>query len=286
MQSRVLSEEVNTRYGRMFMFKEDEVISRSLKVYGEWAEHEISILDSFIRAESTVIDVGANIGTHTLAFANLNKSVDIISIEAQPLVFSVLQINCIINELNNVYCRNMVAGKRNSTLKVSEDNIDWQNVGASSFKEPKNFLKSTPSQRKTNISNWMIPMNRLDYFWVEKPVSLVKIDVEGMELDVIEGGFSLLKHYRPVVFAEQLNLKHLKNIKNLFEKINYNLFWLETHPFNSNNYRREQDNIWWRTEMGILGVPKEGSAYIELPAVTGIEDSLPYQLDARKGTAV
>ena len=60
--------DLECRYGRMLVFASDEVIGRSLVLYGEWAEHELRCLRPYIRPGSTVIDVGAYIGTHALPF--------------------------------------------------------------------------------------------------------------------------------------------------------------------------------------------------------------------------
>jgi len=57
------------RYGMMSFFKTDNTISRSLKEYGEWAQAEIDFLLYFIGSRDTVLDIGAFIGTHVLAFA-------------------------------------------------------------------------------------------------------------------------------------------------------------------------------------------------------------------------
>jgi hypothetical protein len=54
------------RYGLISFFKNDTVISRSLRDYGEWAQAEIEFLLALIGSRDTVLDIGAFIGTHTL----------------------------------------------------------------------------------------------------------------------------------------------------------------------------------------------------------------------------
>ena len=63
-------ERVTTRYGRLFVASKDSVIGRSLKVYGEWAEPEIDAYSALLSDGETIIDVGANIGTHSVALAS------------------------------------------------------------------------------------------------------------------------------------------------------------------------------------------------------------------------
>ena len=69
------------RYGTMLTLPSDNVIGKSLRIYGEWAEHELSILRSFISPGATVVDVGANIGTHTLPFSRWVENGRVMAIE-------------------------------------------------------------------------------------------------------------------------------------------------------------------------------------------------------------
>src|SRR4051794_33133529 len=86
---------VHARYGTMAVFLKDTgAATKSLLKYGEWAENEISFLHHFVEKGSTVVDVGAYIGTHTLAFANfVGAQGRVIAIEAQPATFGLLQRN-------------------------------------------------------------------------------------------------------------------------------------------------------------------------------------------------
>ena len=61
----------STRFGDMYVVKADAVIGRSLIEYGEWTQSEIFVLSQLIRPGMVVVDVGANVGTHTLAMAGM-----------------------------------------------------------------------------------------------------------------------------------------------------------------------------------------------------------------------
>src|SRR4051812_35923726 len=88
-------EMLHCRRGTMLAFRFDQVIGRSLRLYGEWSEHELSCLRPYVPAGTTVIDVGAHIGTHTLAFAGWVASGSVIAVEPQPIVMCLLQANCL-----------------------------------------------------------------------------------------------------------------------------------------------------------------------------------------------
>src|SRR5882724_9599181 len=93
---------LHCRRGMMLAFRSDQVIGRSLRLYGEWSEHELSYLRPYVLAGTTVIDVGAHIGTHTLAFAQWVASGSVIAVEPQAMVMSLLQANCLLNGVTNV----------------------------------------------------------------------------------------------------------------------------------------------------------------------------------------
>ena len=59
------------RYGVMMYLPNDQYIGKSLDLYGEFSEDEIAIFRQIVRPGATVIDVGANIGCHTVFSHNV-----------------------------------------------------------------------------------------------------------------------------------------------------------------------------------------------------------------------
>jgi hypothetical protein len=58
-----------TRHGVLCHYAADQTIGAALRIYGEWAEEELFLLSTFTRRNDWVLDVGANVGTHALAFS-------------------------------------------------------------------------------------------------------------------------------------------------------------------------------------------------------------------------
>lgn len=74
------------RHGRFAHFRGDPAIGRFLAKFGEWAEVELALLKQFIPKSGLVLDVGANIGTHAIAFARMvGADGAVIAIEAVPV---------------------------------------------------------------------------------------------------------------------------------------------------------------------------------------------------------
>jgi FkbM family methyltransferase len=274
----------NCRYGMILAPSTDNVIGRSLSLYGEWAEHELSVLRRYVVPETTVIDVGANIGTHTLAFSQWVRGGRVIAIEAQPVLSRVLKLNCANNKCFNVQVVNAVCGQEAGFVRFYMDYMKENNFGAVSFTaKKKHFLELLWLRRNRFRYATRVPVIPLDELFDGKPVSLIKIDVEGMELDVLRGARNLLASTRPAVFFEQTTAHRLVDTRLFLTRVGYRLFWLETHPFNLNNFRQTKENIWSRTETGIIALPKAITPAGSLTEVQDADAFPPHDLEPTKG---
>ena len=279
-------EVLNCRRGEMVAFRFDEVISRSLRMYGEWAEHELSCLRPYVTEGQTVIDVGAHLGTHTLAFAKWAGTGKVIAIEAQPEVAAALSVNCLLNSKHNIQVINAVCCDRmDADYRMIES--ETANFGAIGFRPSESRLARFVHKLMSRRSAWKsnIQTVRLAEFCGQS-VSLIKIDVETMEVDVLRGGVPLFETCQPIIFLEQNDTRQLASVHNLLVRLGYRLFWLETHPFNRFNFRKVTENIWWRTETGILALPRHLAGPSSACAVRGDEAAVPKRLNVREGAAV
>jgi FkbM family methyltransferase len=277
------------RYGAMLTLPCDNVISKSLRIYGEWAEHELSIFRPFISTGATVIDVGANIGTHTLPFSRWVENGRVMAIEAQPAICEILMLNCRQNGCSNVNVVNAICGEKRRHVEFRPNYTSNENFGGVSFTDAR-------SDTRLAVHRWLdrlkssavtsLPVITLDNLSRGQTVSFIKLDIEGMELDALRGGHELIIRCGPVIFFEQNSTADLSEIYDYLTGVGYQMFWLETQPFNRNNFRREHENIWWRTETGILALPEHLSPPPGLAPVRGDEVTVPARLNAREGFAV
>ena len=148
-------------------------------------------------SNSTAIDIGSNIGNHAIEFAKYFKKV--ICYEPNPRAYDLLAANT--KHLKNVEVFNWGIGSKEEFLQLQE-NIN--NIGGSSAK----YQIDTK-----NIVNIEIkPLdNFLDSF---KEVMLLKIDVEGMEIDVLRGAEKIITKFYPLVCFEQ----HKTDFLNCFDE--------------------------------------------------------------------
>jgi len=218
------------RHGRMIYNINDQFIGRSLDLYGEWSEGEIMLLRQLIGPTDTIVDVGANIGTHTLAFARLASGGAVIAFEPQRLIFQTLCGNVALNSLTNVRAFQYAVGETQDTILVPE--IDPTT--------PNNFggLELGGQQ-----SGDQVAMIRLDD--LELPACrLIKIDVEGMELDVIKGAREMIERCKPVLYVEN-DRPHLRDeLIRQIAALGYRMFWHRVMLFNPENFLEHRENVW------------------------------------------
>ena len=109
------------KYGSMYVPAQDTVIGMALSLYGEWAEHEIDAITDGLADGETIVDVGANVGTHALAFGARFPRSPIVALEPQPFVFSLLTANALVNGYAGIRALNLGCDDRTAVVPAGED---------------------------------------------------------------------------------------------------------------------------------------------------------------------
>jgi FkbM family methyltransferase len=111
------------RHGVMAHFAADQCVGLSLREYGEWAEDEIALLAPYVSTGATVLDVGANVGTHTLAFARLaGPTGRVLAIEGHPETFALLSYNVVENGHSLAFCQPL---QYQESPRQSDQRVRW-----------------------------------------------------------------------------------------------------------------------------------------------------------------
>ena len=105
-----------TKYGKFLIPSDDPTIGRSMDAYGEYCDAEIDLLKKLLKPDSWFIDIGANIGTHTVPISFVCERV--IAFEPDIDNFNILGKNvaglCALK--NNITCTKLALGKESKEV--------------------------------------------------------------------------------------------------------------------------------------------------------------------------
>jgi len=161
-------------------------------------------------SEPVIFDIGANIGTFTTWMAKAFPKGKVYCFEPQREVFQMLCGNCSINNLYNVYAYNIGLGKENTKIEFEEPNY-FQKNDFGTFSLVENIITEKTTNKivvQINTLDWF-----LEYYSIPK-VHLLKIDVEGMDIDVLIGASKTIQKHFPVIFVE-----HSDNRKSVINEL-------------------------------------------------------------------
>ena len=257
------NELVKAKYGWMIYNKNDTYIGSSIREYGEWSSEEIEIIKQIVKPSDVVIEIGSNIGAHTVPIAQLVPEGFVYAFEPQNIIFENLCANISINSLTNCICEKFaLSDNKNENLCAPNSN----------FLKPENFGGAVLEKSKNNF-NYSVSVETLDNKLSNlKSLKLLKMDIEGMELNALKGGKNLIKRTQPFLYLE--NDRGKENSKNLIEylwSLDYKLYWHVPRMFQENNFFKSKKNIFDNQgSFNMLGIPNKVDVNVQLPLV---EDS-------------
>ena len=171
--------------GRFYIDDPDERIKKVIVEGRRWEEHIIEVLEKYVRPGSVAIDVGAHIGTHTLTLSRLvGPSGRVYAFEPVMKTYRELRRNLALNGVTNVVPLRYAVGS-----------------GPASVIEMNPIHPGEEGGTSVGHGGDRVELRTLDSFGFEQ-VSLIKIDVEGFELPVLDGAEDTIRRNRPVLIVE------------------------------------------------------------------------------------
>lgn len=171
--------------------KEDciQSIIASTKDYWDMQAHRI--IDKYLKENSVILDIGANIGSHTLYWAIEKKAKKIYSFEPFDKIYEILNTNIKLNYLQdkvNIFNYGLSDEECNAEI----GRFNKHNIGGT------DFVKNETGRFK---------LKTLDSLKIKEHIDLIKIDVEGAEVEVLKGGIKTIEKNKPILVIESFNKK-------------------------------------------------------------------------------
>jgi FkbM family methyltransferase len=195
-----MSEPITTPHGRFVPFEGKDYVFDHLASDGYWEYHNVLFLAEHCNPNAVAIDVGAYFGFHTVCMAHKAKWV--YTFEPQEVIFRKLLSNIALNSLTNVTAMNMACYSRETTLQLAPEKIEGMGHVKFNPDGSIDYLRSTNAAATAyKVGPGLVKAVRLDSI-VKEPVSVVKIDAQGSDCDVLRGADGLTEAYRPFYVVE------------------------------------------------------------------------------------
>lgn len=249
------------RHGRMLFLRGDKYVGKALAHYDEYSENEVRLFAQLVTLGQVVVEVGANMGAHTVPLARLvGPTGAVFAFEAQRVIFQLLTANVAFNEAFRVRTVHAALGAEAGTLRVPP--ID--------YRLPGNFgAVSLPGVEHGEA----VEMRTLDSFHLPG-LHFLKIDVEGMEEAVLAGARGHISRFRPLIYVENDRRAKSPALIAAIAALDYDMWWHTPPLFNPANHAGQAENLWPGVlSINMLCVPRERrTVFNGVRKVSGPED--------------
>jgi FkbM family methyltransferase len=186
-------ERLSTKLGDLFEVDLSSFLEWQLWAFGSYEEHFAELFGCLVSPDDRCVDVGANVGVHTVRLAKLVGSRgEVIALEPDEEVAHRAHRNIMLNQLSNVHVINAAASDEagGKVQLYRPDARDTNRARASLLRH--SYLTGGVTT---------VPVVTIDEV-CPGPVALIKIDVEGYEAAVVRGAAAKIDRYAPAVIFE------------------------------------------------------------------------------------
>jgi len=215
----------------------NEGIDLSIFIFGKFEDSILEVAKYLIKNKNIeILDIGSNMGVHSLRLAKIFKNSNIYSIEPTDFAYKKLLKNINLNKkIKNLKTFQYFITAKN--IKPSRVYSSWE-LKAQNKKHKKHLgtLKNTQNSKVKTLDKF-IKENRI------KNKILIKCDVDGNELDVFKSGKNFLKKYKPYIVMELAPYLYpefgykVEKLLNLLKKFNYRFYDVKNYCEIKNIYK-------------------------------------------------
>lgn len=207
---------------RLAVFSFDH-IGLMINQFGVYEGEELQLVFNFLAPfrdrfkSASILDIGANIGNHAVFFSDHFANVH--AFEPNPRTYDLLRFNT--KPISNITCHKHGLSSASGAATLFQDD---KNMGAS-------FVGQEKDRPGRNTKSIKIQQKTLDQIHGKLgEVAAIKLDVEGMELDVLKGGSTFLETAMPIIFFELLETDFSNGTTGSLEylkSLGYRFCWID-----------------------------------------------------------
>ena len=247
----VMNTVADCRHGKLLFSTNDTYVGKALSLYGEYSEIECRLLCHLLKEGNTVVEVGANIGSLTVPMSKaVGRNGMVFAFEPQRTTFYCLCGNVFLNNLKNTFCFPHAVGDKDDVILIPDIDYDIVgNYGSFSIAEKSSF-EVIPNRLP-------VEMHPLDAYKIQE-CSLLKIDVEGMELQVLKGAEQLISEKRPILYVENDRNDKRDEVTDWILSRGYECWQHFPRHYNPENFKKEEENVFGeQVSANLLAFTKE-----------------------------
>ena len=219
---------VQGKHGRFTLYDNDRWLGRSIIDTGTYSEQEVELLCSLVEDGDAVVEVGANFGAITIPLAKaVGAGGKVHAFEPQPQIRELLTENVALNSLQPVVSIHKEALSDAPSQMMAMLKIDWDkpllNSGDAGLLEP-----------NIDQDSFRVEAQKLDAFAIGR-VALIKVDVEGHELQVLKGAARAILRCAPTLYVENDRPEKSRDLLAfILNDLGYRAWWHFPDLYNAN----------------------------------------------------
>ena len=217
---------VTGRWGPVTYFSKDEYVGASLRYYGEYNPDETEMVLSLAQPDKLCLDIGANCGV--IAQALEFSGFEVQCFEPQPEVAKV----CAENVRGMVHA----CGLGDVEMMAPMPKLDYS---------AKNNIGGMGLNMRSVLGTITVPVKTLDSFNFQN-VGFIKMDVEGFELQVLQGGRETILREKPIMYIEDDRMEKSYALRKYIQELGYTIEQHKPRLYREQNFFGLKKNIWGR----------------------------------------
>lgn len=206
---------------RFIIDNPNDVIQQALMSGRFHEQEELELMKQYCLPKAHILDVGANVGNHSVYFSKFFDAEIIYAIEPLPRAYKMMLANLCLN-----YCHNVCV----DYIGVGFGHVETQGLPIEIYKDNLGSTRIFPEEIDYDGQRFD-PVNIVpgDKFFADKRIDFIKMDIEGMEMVAFEGLKQCIAKNRPNIFVE-VSIENMEDFHKWMEDNKYKVVYEKLEP--------------------------------------------------------